>query len=103
MSPFGRGDECLRPGRIPQLHNRRRLRHSIDLPSTEGVMHERDHHPLLDSAHAAVIGAFRLSQAGDDRADYGTHDCHVDHSVARFRDRFWIALLATAPACVYDG
>lgn len=55
------------------------------------------------------------SHAGHDHASHGTHtahaahaghaahghDAHTDHSVASFRDRFWISLLLTLPTIVF--
>lgn len=55
------------------------------------------------------------SHAGHDHASHGTHtahaahaghaahghDAHADHSVASFRDRFWISLLLTLPTVVF--
>lgn len=55
------------------------------------------------------------SHAGHDHASHGTHtahaahaghaahghDAHADHSVASFRDRFWISLLLTLPTIVF--
>lgn len=55
------------------------------------------------------------SHAGHDHASHGTHtahaahaghaahghDAHTDHSVASFRDRFWISLLLTLPTVVF--
>jgi Cu2+-exporting ATPase len=48
----------------------------------------RDHH------HA-------MSHAG--HGEPGTHDRHEGHSVAMFRDRFWITLLLSIPTLVWSG
>ncbi|HYN09779.1 MAG TPA: heavy metal translocating P-type ATPase [Vicinamibacterales bacterium] len=37
------------------------------------------------------------------RADAGAHDRHEGHSVAMFRDRFWITLLLSIPTLVWSG
>ena len=35
------------------------------------------------------------------RTDHAVHDVHAGHSVAMFRDKFWISLLLTAPTLVW--
>ena len=37
-----------------------------------------------------------------DRAEHGRHDRHAGHSVAMFRDRFWITLALTLPTLVWS-
>ncbi|TVP75709.1 MAG: heavy metal translocating P-type ATPase [Gemmatimonadales bacterium] len=39
----------------------------------------------------------------DDNHDHGGHDGHDHHDPARFRDRFWVALLLTLPVVVWSG
>ncbi len=34
--------------------------------------------------------------------DHAAHDKHAGHSVAMFRDRFWISLLLTIPVLVWS-
>ena len=36
----------------------------------------------------------------DVAAEAGAHDKHAGHSVAMFRDRFWLSLLLTIPVVV---
>ncbi|MBP7149138.1 MAG: heavy metal translocating P-type ATPase, partial [Acidobacteria bacterium] len=55
--------------------------------------HGRPPAPAHDPAHAPPA-------AGASRA--GTHDKHAGHSVAKFRDRFWISLGLTIPTLVYS-
>ncbi|HEX9761818.1 MAG TPA: HAD-IC family P-type ATPase, partial [Acidimicrobiia bacterium] len=38
----------------------------------------------------------------DSHADHGRHDKHAGHSVAMFRDRFWLSLLLTLPVVVFS-
>jgi Cu2+-exporting ATPase len=38
---------------------------------------------------------------GDDAHDHGGHDKHAGHSVAMFRDKFWISLLLTTPTLIW--
>ena len=47
-----------------------------------------------------------MPQAGSAPAkghEAGTHDRHEGHSVAMFRDRFWITLLLSLPTLVWSG
>ena len=37
----------------------------------------------------------------DHTAHHGGHDKHAGHSVAMFRDKFWISLLLTIPTLVW--
>jgi Cu2+-exporting ATPase len=39
--------------------------------------------------------------AGHAHGDHGAHDKHAGHSVAMFRDRFWISLAMTVPTVVW--
>ena len=50
---------------------------------------ERDH-----GAHAHHDG-------GETHGGHGAHDKHAGHSVAMFRDKFWISLLLTVPTLVW--
>ena len=67
--------------------------------------HERQH------GHAPSPGTNDSSARGHEHAGppegpggekAGTHDRHRGHSVANFRDRFWIALLLTVPTLVWS-
>ncbi len=35
-------------------------------------------------------------------ADHGGHDRHEGHSVAMFRDKFWLSLLLTVPVLIWS-
>ena len=67
--------------------------------------HHREHH----GAATQVDGASRkapetpgaMGHAGHGVA--GAHDRHEGHSVAMFRDRFWITLLLSIPTLLWDG
>ena len=52
---------------------------------TEHTAHGHDHRAMAGEAHAAHAG----------------HDKHAGHSVAMFRDKFWISLLLTLPTLVW--
>jgi Cu2+-exporting ATPase len=41
------------------------------------------------------------SHQGHDAHDHGGHDKHAGHSVAMFRDKFWISLFLTAPTLIW--
>src|SRR5574338_568991 len=67
-------------------------------------MHSHDHmghEGHSDHAHPASDGQQGMGAPG--RAETGTsgHDRHAGHSVAMFRDRFWLALLLTLPTLVW--
>ena len=67
-------------------------------------MHSHDHmghqgHP--DHALPAGDGGHRMSGSGMGGAGAQGHDRHAGHSVAMFRDRFWLALLLTLPTLVW--
>ncbi|RIL07222.1 MAG: heavy metal translocating P-type ATPase [Proteobacteria bacterium] len=55
-------------------------------------------HGREDRSHAnqAADAAIR-GHEGHDRAGYAGHDRHAGHSVAMFRDKFWLTLLLTIP------
>ena len=66
-------------------------------------MDEHKHHHSAESSQAVATGASRSARSGERQRDHGAHDRHAGHSVAMFRDRFWITLLLTAPAVVWSG
>ena len=53
--------------------------------ATEHAAHAHGHHARADAEHAEHAG----------------HDKHAGHSVAMFRDRFWVSLLLTLPTLVW--
>jgi len=61
-----------------------------------------------ETAHSRHQHHAEMSQAGHDamapgapRGDHGGHDKHAGHSVAMFRDKFWISLLLTIPTLIW--
>jgi P-type Cu2+ transporter len=65
-------------------------------PAQNGAEHGRHaHHGGMD--HAEHGGT--ASAAG--RAGHAGHDKHAGHSVAMFRDKFWISLLLTIPTLIW--
>lgn len=56
----------------------------------------RQHGKSSATAHS------RRSDIGHDHAGHDAHDRHAGHSVAMFRDRFWITLLLTMPTVVWS-
>jgi Cu2+-exporting ATPase len=53
--------------------------------------------------HAAHHGHDEQTSAMDHGARAGAHDKHTGHSVAMFRDKFWISLLLTVPVLVWSA
>ena len=59
--------------------------------------HEHSHPPHgVNDAHAPAAGGRRGSDSGP-----AGHDRHAGHSVAMFRDKFWISLALTVPTLVW--
>jgi Cu2+-exporting ATPase len=53
--------------------------------------------------HSAHMGqAIPAKAAAETHAAHAVHDKHAGHSVAMFRDRFWITLLLTIPTLVWS-
>ncbi|HEX3158247.1 MAG TPA: heavy metal translocating P-type ATPase, partial [Gemmatimonadaceae bacterium] len=62
--------------------------------------HPHDHH----GGHAAGGTATHDHDARDEPAppdDHAAHDKHAGHSVAMFRDKFWLSLAMTVPILVW--
>jgi Cu2+-exporting ATPase len=90
---------------------------AVESSSATGSGH--GHAPHMDhSAHAnegmhamhgtgATVPASRAAAhahhiAGDDaQSGHGAHDKHAGHSVAMFRDKFWVSLLLTVPTLIW--
>jgi Cu2+-exporting ATPase len=58
--------------------------------------------PLADHSSAAGHEQHHEPAAGAHH-DAGAHDRHEGHSVAMFRDRFWITLILSIPTLVWSG
>ena len=70
-----------------------------------------DHHSghAHGAPHAAMAAATADEHAAHDARsrrtthdDGTTHDKHAGHSVAMFRDRFWISLVLTIPTLIWE-
>ena len=61
-------------------------------------------HPERDKPHTGMDAA-RTAHAGHatatTHADHAGHDKHAGHSVAMFRNKFWVTLLLTLPALIW--
>jgi len=62
-------------------------------------MNQHQHH---DSADPAKPDPAARPAPGSHPAGHGSHDKHEGHSVAMFRDRFWLSLLLTVPVFVWS-
>src|SRR5215213_6041880 len=64
-----------------------------------------DHHHGM--RHAADVPGTGHDQHGTTgragHAEPGAHDRHAGHSVAMFRDKFWITLLLSIPTLLWSG
>jgi P-type Cu2+ transporter len=73
--------------------------HRGQAPSTaeqrvDELTHAHAHEPQIDhAAHAHGNGS---------HAEHAAHDKHAGHSVAMFRDRFWLSLVLTIPVLVWS-
>src|SRR6188768_4042031 len=63
---------------------------------THGHLSHTDSH----RAHRGHGATMPRTQQGD-HGNHGTHDKHAGHSVAMFRDRFWISLALTVPTLIW--
>jgi Cu2+-exporting ATPase len=63
-----------------------------------------DHHDAMHASHESTGGhdRHRPSAVGG-HGESAAHDRHEGHSVAMFRDRFWITLLLSLPTLVWSG
>ncbi len=67
-----------------------------------------DHHSEHGAQHAATAthtpSAHSMDRARNEHAqhDGAAHDKHAGHSVAMFRDRFWISLILTIPTLIWE-
>ena len=58
------------------------------------------HHP--EHATALAAAPAHASHGQGEHADPGGHDKHAGHSVAMFRDKFWLSLALTIPVLVWS-
>ena len=66
--------------------------------SPAGISHATSH---AATSHAGHMGA--APPAGHEPAAHGSNDRHEGHSVAMFRDRFWLSLALTIPVLIWSG
>src|SRR6185503_11726535 len=65
-------------------------------------MSNSDHEGMTHREHGTMAGHNHGAHAAHpDQAGHTGHDKHAGHSVAMFRDRFWISLLLTIPTLVW--
>ncbi len=71
-------------------------RHPVEPAPTESPPAEPGYpeHPELATAAAAHTGH-------DAHAEHAAHDKHAGHSVAMFRDRFWLSVALTVPTLIW--
>src|SRR5215203_5631758 len=64
-------------------------------PSRERLVHSgHDHHGMSHADHDSMV-------SGSAADPHGSHDKHAGHSVAMFRNKFWISLLLTIPTLIW--
>src|SRR4026208_1702149 len=62
------------------------------------------HHSMPHPAEVSVTGHEQHGMTGHaGHGEPGTHDRHAGHSVAMFRDKFWIAVLLSIPTLLWSG
>jgi Cu2+-exporting ATPase len=60
-------------------------------------MAEHAHHGHRDQTRSSESERARQASRGERQGDHGGHDRHEGHSVAMFRDKFWLSLALTIP------
>ena len=70
----------------PELHNLPRGASAQDAHA--------HHHGMREAGHGGT-------NAGPEHGAHSGHDKHAGHSVAMFRDKFWVALLLTIPTLIW--
>lgn len=65
--------------------------------------HSEQNHPHTTALHDEPAPSHRSARGHGDHNSAGTgHDKHAGHSVAMFRDRFWLSLVLTIPVVFYS-
>ena len=72
--------------------------------------HDHSSHSQRSEVTGSTVGAERARDGSGDHGDHpaahsgngGAHDKHAGHSVAMFRDRFWLSLLLTLPVVFFS-
>jgi Cu2+-exporting ATPase len=60
-------------------------------------------HSMGHGATGHVQGGAHARDAPSGHAAHAHHDRHAGHSVAMFRDRFWLSLLLTVPVVTWSA
>jgi P-type Cu2+ transporter len=63
--------------------------------------HTRHHHPASMTAAPVETGSPNHTDTASRRAEHAGHDKHAGHSVAMFRDKFWLSLGLTIPTLIW--
>jgi Cu2+-exporting ATPase len=75
----------------------------VNSPSPQHAAHEH-HHAMPHAAEGSGDAQGAPGTTGHaGHGDGGAHDRHEGHSVAMFRDRFWITLLLSIPTLLWSG
>jgi Cu2+-exporting ATPase len=64
--------------------------------------HGHPEHDQVGGAAAGHAGHGGHDRHGIDAAPHGAHDRHAGHSVAMFRDKFWLSLALTIPVVIWS-
>jgi P-type Cu2+ transporter len=62
-----------------------------------------DHHHAMHASHESPRKHDLRRPVAGVHGESAAHDRHEGHSVAMFRDRFWITLLLSLPTLVWSG
>ncbi len=69
-----------------------------------GSIYSHQQDPMNHDAHSSHAGHTGAAPLTDSRvAAHATHDRHEGHSVAMFRDKFWLSLALTIPVLIWSG
>ena len=63
---------------------------------------DHDHHGHEHTERDHADHADHDKHGGNGPGEHAGHDKHAGHSVAMFRDRFWLSLLLTIPVLVWS-
>jgi Cu2+-exporting ATPase len=76
--------------------------HTPSDPTTTSGRHSHDVSLAADGHAAAVASSAGMDHAAHAGGAHAAHDRHEGHSVAMFRDRFWLSLLLTIPVVIWS-
>ncbi len=63
---------------------------------------DHQEHPGPDAAELPAVAGLEHDPAGDQHMRAAGHDRHAGHSVAMFRDKFWLSLALTLPVIIWS-